>query len=301
MEHPLRNEKYKALRKRVLDILREGFSIQRKSNIIFVCGGNDNNHMRRQFQAKFSSLLPTFEFFEPEFAMKSYFTLGDDIPFDISEFEELVGELSHSIVIFPEAPGSFAEVGYFSAIPKLARKIILAIDLNWQHSDSFISLGPAKKIADISIFQPNIQLDYKNPDFSLISQKIQERSPLKKTKESFSIKEFASTNTFELFSLIYQIVYFLKIANTGDIEFFMQALYRGHYNSSKIKKIISILVGSKRLTEIGEYEHLRTDDKSPVFLSIKDGFRTTQDVLSLDISTAFLSADPEFQTILEEN
>ena len=172
MDHPLRGELHKSLRKRVVSLLEDGFSIARQSNIIFVCGGNEDASMRRQFQAVFPDVLPGFEFFEPEFAMKSYFTLGDRVPFDIAEFEELIGQLSHCIVIFPEAPGSLAETGYFSAKPELASKIVLAIDSKRQRNDSFISLGPAKRIHDVSIFQPNIQFNYENPDFSIAVTKI---------------------------------------------------------------------------------------------------------------------------------
>lgn len=178
MEHPLRKDKNKELRGRVVQFLRNGYLIQRQSNIIFVCGGSNPDHMRRRFREEFDALLTGFEFFEPEYAMKSYFTLGDVEPFDIAEFEELVGELSHSIVLFPEAPGSFAETGYFSAIDQLGKKIVLALDSSRQKGDSFISLGPAKKIQDISVFQPNLQFDYDKPDFSLISERITSRRPL---------------------------------------------------------------------------------------------------------------------------
>ena len=31
--------------------------------------------------------------------------------FDLADFEELVGEISYAIVVFPEGPGSYAETG----------------------------------------------------------------------------------------------------------------------------------------------------------------------------------------------
>ncbi|OCP18835.1 hypothetical protein BC361_00185 [Ensifer sp. LC54] len=254
--------------------------------------------MRRKFQDIFSSLLPDFEFFEPEFAMRNYFGLGDERPFDISEFEELIGELSHSIVLFPEAPGSFAEAGYFGAIDSLAKKTILAIDLNRQKNDSFISLGPAKKIADISFFQPNIQLNYNEPDFSLISQRILERRPLKKSKGAFVIKPFNQTSTFELFALIHQIVSLLRIATAADVEFFVNSVYKSHINPSKVKKVISMLVGSRRLMEVGGFDHLRACEDRASFLSVREGFQTSHDVLSVDIATAMLEADADFLAVL---
>lgn len=300
MDHPLRSKENKNLRSKVVQLLQEGFNIRRQSNIVFVCGGNDPvKHMRKKFQGVFPDILPDHEFFEPEFAMKNYFTLGDVIPFDISDFEELVGQLSHSIVLFPEAPGSLAETGYFSARPDLARKIILAIDVKRQKADSFISLGPAKKIQDVSRFQPNIQFDYENPDFEVIAQRMNEREPLNKNKRAFTIKEFSKTEPFELFSLVHQIVLLLRIATADDIEFFLKSLYKNHLSVSKSKKIISILVGSKRLNEVGEFGHLVADEEKPPFLTLKDGAKTAHSVISVDLSTAFLSADGEFLKVLE--
>ncbi|MEX0970383.1 MAG: hypothetical protein WD046_08080 [Paracoccaceae bacterium] len=119
--------------------------------------------------------------------MRKYWTLGDNKPFDITTFEELIGKLSHSIVIFPEAPGSLAETGYFSAIPEIAAKILLVINVAHLTKDSFISIGPAKKIADVSIFQPNIQFDYKNPAFNLVSQRLIDRAPLHPTRRALQI------------------------------------------------------------------------------------------------------------------
>lgn len=124
MDHPLRSDDHKSLRRRLYKLISNGFTIPRQSNIVFVCGGSEPHHMRRQFQDKFDTILPNHEFFEPEFAMRKYWTLGDSEPFDITTFEELIGNLSHSIVIFPEAAGSLAETGYFSARPEIAKKDI---------------------------------------------------------------------------------------------------------------------------------------------------------------------------------
>ena len=299
MDHPLRSDQNRELRKRVVQLLKNGFSIQRQSNIVFVCGGNEPNHMRKQFQLVFANLLPNYEFFEPEFAMKNYFTLEDTEPFDISEFEEFVAEISHSIIIFPEGPGSFAELGYFAGQQHLASKTLLAIDGNRQKRDSFISLGPAKKIHDASKFQPNIQLDYSNPDFSVISQRITDRQPLHKKLRYFTVNEFNNTSPFELFALIQQIVTLLRIATIEDIEFFLFSLFDGHIRPSKTKQITSVLVGSGRLIEVGQYGHLVPNDQNSQLLKLRDGVKTEHDVLTIDISACLLSAPLELKSLLE--
>lgn len=298
MDHPLRSDDHKSLRKRIYDLFKNGFTIPRQSNIVFVCGGSELTDMRRRFQSEFDALLPGYEFFEPEFAMRKYWTLGDNEPFDITTFEELIGKLSHSIVIFPEAPGSLAETGYFSAIPEIAAKILLVINAAHLRKDSFISIGPAKKIADVSIFQPNIQFDYDNPAFNLVSQRLIDRAPLHATRRALQIKTFAEMDSFELFSIVQMLVSILGIATVEDIESVLTGLFSGHIAPSKTKQIVSILVGSGRLVEVGDYGHLKPSGKENLILKIKDGAKTDRDVLMLDISTVYLGADPEFLALV---
>ncbi len=295
MDHPLRSEENKSLRREIYQLLSNGFSIPWQSNIIFVCGGSEPGNMRKLFQANFDTLLPGYQFFEPEFAMRKYWTMGDDEPFDITTFEELIGELSHSIVIFPEAAGSLAETGYFSAKPELAKKILLVLNKEHLTKDSFISIGPAKKIADASTFQPNIEMDYVNPEFPRVSQRILDRAPLHSNRRALKINPFSEMKGFELFSIIQCLVSILGIATVEDIEFFLRGLFSGTIAPSKVKQIISILIGSKRLVEAGgNFGHLRVAQEQELVLKIKDGAKTTRDVLMLDISTAYVGADPDF-------
>lgn len=236
MDHPIRSESNKKLRSRVVHLLKYGFAVLRSSNIVFVCGGTESHHMRRRFQKVFDTLLSGYEFFEPEFAMENYFTLGDTEPFDIVDFENLIGDLSIAIVIFPEAPGSFAELGYFSGQDKLAPKILLALDSNHQRDGSFISLGPASKISKKSIFQLPIQIDYKNPDFELIAARIKHHARIKERKKSFEPTVFSDLHPFELFSLIHKITEILVVATGEDIDFLLRSMFDGHIRPSQVKK-----------------------------------------------------------------
>ena len=298
MDHPLRSNDHMSLRRTLYNLVSKGFTIPRQSNIVFVCGGNEPHHMRRRFQDEFEALLPDYEFFEPEFAMSTYRSLGDSEPFDITTFEELIGGLSHSLVIFPETAGSLAETGYFSARPCIAKKILLAINEAHLTKDSFVSIGPAKKIADESVFQPNIQFDYDNPNFELISQRLLDRAPLRATRRALQIETFSKMDSFQLFTTIQAVVSMLSIATDNDIEFFLRGLFKGRIRPSKIKQIISILVGSRRLVPIGKYGHLKVGGEGTLIPQIKDGAKTDHDVLKLDLSTVYLSADQDFKSLL---
>lgn len=299
MDHPLRTDENKQLRKRVVQVLKNGFNILRQTNIVFVCGGNEAANMRRLFQRQFSDLLPDYEFFEPEFAMENYFSFGDTEPFDIADFERLVADLSIAIVLFPEAPGSFAELGYFAGQDELASKIVLALDSNHQRLGSFISLGPASKIAKRSIFGLPIQLDYTNPDFVLVSTRIKEHARLRQRRRRFQPGTFSDLTSFELFGLCHMICEVLTVATGEDIESILRGMFESHVSPSEIKKIISILIGSERLQEVGEFGHLASAPGKPHALTLVDGAKTEMDEISVEISTMLNAPDSGFGPILE--
>ncbi len=46
---------------------------------------------------------------------------------NISLFEKTIAETVDSVLIFPESPGSFAELGFFSAHEQIAKKMLVAI------------------------------------------------------------------------------------------------------------------------------------------------------------------------------
>lgn len=299
MDHPLRSENNASLRREIHELFRNGFSIPRQSDIVFVCGGNEEGDMRKKFQAVFDELMAGYQFFEPEFAMQTYLTLGDNVPFDIATFEEMIGELSHSIIIFPEAPGSLAETGYFSAVEAIANKVLLVLDSAHLKKDSFISIGPAQRIDAVSIFKPYIEMDYVAPDFARIAERVQGRAPLHPYRRGLTPSTFGNLTSFELFGVIQYLVSILRIATVDDIEFFLRGLFSSQISPSKVKQIVSILVGSSRLVRKGEFGHLMVCEQRDLVLKVKDGAKTTHDVLMLDISTALLEVDQDFLAILE--
>lgn len=298
MEHPLRSEKNKSLRRDFLSLIKNGHSIQRTSNIVFVCGGNNSKHMRRQFQGIFDEILPEFEFFEPEFAIDTYLELDDKIPFEITEFEALIGKLSHSIVLFPEAAGSYAETGYFALVAHLAEITLVALDSKFQKEDSFISLGPAKLIQDKSKFGSTIQLDYKSPDFNIIAERLKNRRPLNKNRRTLELSTFPKLDPYELFALIQTIVSILVIATIDDIISVLRGVFDGNVNTSQIKKITSILVGANFLNKTGDFGHLKANGDKGSILILKDGLKPKFDELTVGVSATFFDADPDFKSVL---
>ncbi len=256
--------------------------------------------MRPVFLKYCEKHLPEFDVFLPEHAMVTIFSDELDEQFDLAEFEELVAALSYAIVVFPEAAGSFAETGYFSAIPSISRKCIVVMDSNHQHTDSFLSLGPAKKISEESVFHPNVNLDYIAPEFKTLVERIKSRR-LQKTRKSLKIDKFSDLSYFEIAALLHTIVRFCRIATIQDVEFFCRAVFKNRFSSKTVKKLLSILIGSKHLLPIGEFGHFRANPKKDHLSIVRDGFRGTEAELNLSIAAICRKGEPEFLDMLQEH
>ena len=300
MDHPLLSERQRQLRQRMVHFLKTALTVQQTSNIIFLCGGNNLNHMRMSFRNYCELNLPEYEIFMPESAME--FIFSDDLQkqFDLADFEELVGAMSYAIVVFPEAPGSYAETGYFSAITHLARKCILVMDLNQQIGDSFLSLGPAKKISECSIFHPNISLNYVEPEFATIVEKIRSKGK-RKRKKHLTLDKFSDLSSYEIAAMLHAIVHMCGIATDTDIHYLLRAIFKNRLSIPKIQQLLSILVGSAYLRFIGEYGHLTSNTGKPPLATVRPGLKNEETNLRLSLAEAYQDGDPEFVALIEES
>lgn len=238
-----------------------------------------------------------FDVFHPEFAMENLLSSSLSEPFDIADFESSIGNLSKAIVIFPEAAGSFAETGYFSALPTLAKKTILVLDSDFQGGDSFISLGPAKKIAETSLFQPVLQMSYKEPDFGLVASRIK-RFPLSKTMKQLNWNKVSELTDFELFCLIHEIVRFMSMATISDIEYILRGMSGAHLSVHKVHQITSILVGSGYLERHGNYGHFVSKKAKGPLLRITDGKRSDYNELRIELAAVYQSIGGDFLALI---
>lgn len=294
MRHPLLIS-HKEVRKRVMTLVATGLQIRRSGNLIFVCGGNDREHLRPRFCRESAEKLPDFQIFQPEFAMKNYFSDAGGAQLDLGDFETLIGDLSHAIVIFPEAPGSFAETGYFANIDQIAEKVILVLDMERQRNDSFIMMGPARRFETKSRFSPNIQLNYADPDFSLIVDRIN-RIEFSKNRKFLDSKNLS--DPYDLFCLVYKIFDILSIATFDDLIFVLSSLTGGHAPKKRARDIASILVGAKYIKPVGGFGHYFADPNDRALVKVRTGFVEEEATLKIEIAGILATSDPEFSEVL---
>lgn len=116
-----------------------------------------------------------------------------DSNIDLLTFEEFLAEVSDSIILYVESPGSFCELGAFAYADKLfSDKLIIVIDEKYNGDKSFIITGPtAKALKDgakviyaplggtglLSSFELRSALDEKLQDFQSKSSILNKRTP----------------------------------------------------------------------------------------------------------------------------
>ena len=103
MSHPFTHPTGRELLKRVA----QQFSgtdtyFLRDSNIVFVCGGTGDDCMRSQFCEYARTEIPHLRIFLAENAQRDFITHAEPEFHNIGEFEDLIGEISDCVVLFPE-------------------------------------------------------------------------------------------------------------------------------------------------------------------------------------------------------
>jgi hypothetical protein len=112
---------------------------------VFLCGGEvSNSQNARSKMADVFSKYPRYELLYPE-------DLFDDLlagqgQHSLLKLENILAESVDAIVLFPESPGSFAELGAFSNNEHLARKMVVVGNNKFKSDKSFINYGPNRLV-----------------------------------------------------------------------------------------------------------------------------------------------------------
>lgn len=189
---------------------------------VFVCGGHAEN--KKNNRSKFLDFSKNhnskYEFILAEYAFNRL-KANDSYEFvNIAQFEEVIAQVSSCILIFPESPGSFAEVGYFSSSPEIRKNTLIVKDIKHQ-DDSFLNIGPYDLIDGSSVFKNTIMLNLgsKRINFKSIIERLDSRITKSENSKSLNIKKFTELQMRErFFSLLVFVDLFGPISKKGLIE-----------------------------------------------------------------------------------
>ncbi len=248
--------KAKALLKRVAQSFRaQDVYILRDSNIVFVCGGPmDGANMRPLFCQYAKAELPHLRIFLAETAQKDYVRHVEPEFHNVAEFEDIIAEVSTCVILFPESPGSFAELGYFAKGERLRRKLLVVNNADLQGQDSFIALGPIKLVDSHSSFQTTIQIPYSDkPNFDLVKERLNNRISSHNRKR-FKAKKYVELSIQQKFFSIFEIIWIFQALTYKGIEYAFRSIWN-NAKQTELHQLLSILVAAEYVKRRGEEEN----------------------------------------------
>ena len=128
-------------------MVKETLFISRSNKLVtvFLCGADVKDDSKaRHHMAKIFSTHARYEVLYPEDVFDDL--LSGHGQYSLLKMEGILADSVDAIVLFPESPGSFAELGAFSNIDKLACKTIILANKKYRSNKSFINFGPNRLI-----------------------------------------------------------------------------------------------------------------------------------------------------------
>lgn len=250
MHRPFSNSAGKKLLAEVRQVFRAKkiyFSLA--SHFIFICGGTKRTSFRSRFLTYLKNKKVDLNIFRAEDAVDNLLTHNVPEFVNLAEFEDLIGSIFDCILIFPESPGSIAELGFFANSIVLQKKILVANDIDLQ-GDSFINLGPVALVESRSVYRPTVYLDSKNPDFDKVLQPLLRYRDKRKYRDGFSYGKYKDLSIRGKYAVVFQLI---RIFNGIDLEGLIRCLQFifGGADENEVRRFLSILHAAGFIKRIG--------------------------------------------------
>lgn len=225
------------------DIYKPAYSFK---TTIFLCGAkiDDKNKLRYKIAERFSSFFYLFwyDIIYPE-------EIFDELLYsvktkDLLSLENLLADSVDSIVLIPESPGSFAELGSFANDSTLRKKTICIIDEKYKKDKSFINKGPLKLIKNANKFAI-IFIDPNNIDKAM--SKLQ--SALRKLKLK-SQKRMDVVSLLQLEKFLLPCIFLLEPVSKAALINLVSSATQDAENSFQTTTTALTILTNKRLVEL---------------------------------------------------
>jgi hypothetical protein len=190
------------------------------------------------------------------------------------------------IILIPESPGSFAELGAFANNDKLREKIICIVDKRYQKHKSFINLGPLKLIKksgkDRVVYIDTNDLDSHMKTIHKLIKKLKKN--IKKDKSKITL--------LELESFLLPVIYLLEPIDKKNLIRLVEVSSKEVSNIAfqtttaaltllTKKKYINLTTEGYKLTEAGKNEFLKNQESKGRNKKKKE--RDTLDEVNLEL------------------
>lgn len=201
---------------------------------------------------------------------------------NISLFEKTIAETVDSILIFPESPGSFAELGFFSAHEQIAKKTLVGIKSEHQ-VNSFITLGPIHSIARVSTFAPvpfAIAKPFEDQMPQIGNRLLGENSRKRPYRQRLEKKAWKEYDSRQQLALLDEIIDLVGALTEVDIQHAVNRIF-GPYDISKLRLQLSLLVATDRIVRNDDGDIFAKKRSTPF---VEPGTQATLDNIELKAS-----------------
>lgn len=180
---------------------------------------------------------------------------------NLLSLEGLLADSVDAIVIIPESPGSFAELGAFANDEKLRKKLICLVDVKYKKDKSFINQGPLKLVKKENLHGV-IYIDPNN-----IKEEINKLTSSLRKMKSVSIKENNIISLLQIDNFLLPSIYLLEPISKDTLIQLVKVATEDEENSFQItttsltsltkKRLIELTTNGYKLTTLGVESFLK--------------------------------------------
>lgn len=212
---------------------------------IFLCGAklDDKDKIRYKIAEIFKSFRYSFRYdlvFPEEIFDELLHSAKTK---DLLSLENLLADSVDAIVLIPESPGSFAELGSFANDSKLRKKTICIIDKKFKKDKSFINKGPVKLIKNSNKFA----IIFVDPD-NITNAMPKLGSALKKIKYT-SNKKTNKISLLQLENFLLPSIFLLEPVDKGTLIHLVSSATMDDDNAFQTTTAALTILTEKRLVE----------------------------------------------------
>jgi hypothetical protein len=224
----------------------------KKKPVIFLCGGPLGSHqrnMRSEFLRWSTKNFPEVVTLLAEDAYKHTKIYDKPEIINLSEFEQIIGTVADCVLLFPESEGSFAELGLFSNMAEIRRKILVANSIAYQSKDSFLNLGPIQSIDKKSFLRPTVQIIKQRGRFNFepLRERL-ERLTDRTHRKSFKYAPYQELDHLGKLLITLEMINIFQFVTVESLAHCIRATFDAA-SQKPLRRTLSILAGAGYIRE----------------------------------------------------
>lgn len=205
--------------------------------------------------------LPDFVFLLAEDALDRNL-VGESREFvSLTDFEELLASVADGLLIFPESPGSHAEIGFFSNSPNVKTKTLVANLLEYQTKESFLTLGPIHQISsgkDPTFLQPVFLTESSGTiDFDPVRDRLRNNFKAAREPQYLPYKKFRELSYKERLCVAFEMVRLLEPVDINTLRYAIAKCFRTNQTSKDLRHLLRILMALNYVERIRAHDYFR--------------------------------------------